>query len=99
MLIIAGGLGMAPLRPAVVGMLADRARYGRVSVLYGAATPTTSFTADELENWRQRLDVEVEVTVDRAARTGAAMSAWSRPVSPRRHRSGQDHRPGLRARR
>ena len=37
--IVAGGIGLAPLRPAIYHALADRERYGRVVLLYGARTP------------------------------------------------------------
>ena len=68
-LFIAGGLGLAPLRPAVRHVLANRERFGRVSVLYGARTPQDILYRDELVLWRRMLDVQVEVTVDRGART------------------------------
>ena len=36
---VAGGLGLAPLRPAIYAALGERERYGRVIVLYGGRTP------------------------------------------------------------
>ena len=39
-MIVAGGLGLAPLRPAIYQVLANRERYGRVVLLYGTRTPT-----------------------------------------------------------
>jgi NAD(P)H-flavin reductase len=68
-LIIAGGLGLAPLRPAIYRLLAARERYGRIVILYGARGPDGLLFLDEIESWRSRLDLEVEVTVDHA--TGA----------------------------
>jgi NAD(P)H-flavin reductase len=65
--IVAGGLGMAPLRPAIHGVLARRERYGRVVVLYGARSPADILYRRELEAWRRRLDVDIVVTVDHAA--------------------------------
>src|SRR5262249_15270425 len=47
-------------------VLAHRHQYGRVALLYGARGPTDIFYRRELENWRRRLDVDVEVTVDHA---------------------------------
>jgi len=64
MVIVAGGIGLAPLRPAVLRLLADRARFRRVVLLYGARTPGELLFRRELERWRSRLDMEVEVTVD-----------------------------------
>lgn len=66
-LVVAGGLGLAPLRPAIYHLLANRGRYGRVSVLYGARSPADILYRDLLERWRQRLDVDIAVTVDHAA--------------------------------
>jgi NAD(P)H-flavin reductase len=64
--ILAGGLGLAPLRPALHQLLAERERYGQILLLYGARSPTDILFRRELEAWRRRLDVEIEVTVDHA---------------------------------
>ena len=63
---VAGGLGLAPLRPAIRHVLARRARYGRVAVLMGCRSPQEILYRAELEQWRRRLDVDVQVTVDHA---------------------------------
>lgn len=65
-LIVAGGIGLAPLRPALYSVLADRAAFGRVSLLYGGRTPGDLLFRRELERWRGRLDLDVLVTVDSA---------------------------------
>ncbi len=65
-IIVAGGLGIAPLRPAIYEILANRKRYGRVVILFGSRNPTDMLYRHELEEWRRRLDVEIEVTVDHA---------------------------------
>ena len=64
--LMAGGIGLAPLRPVVYHLLAHRDRYGRVAVLYGARTPADLLYTRELERWRGRFDVQIEVTVDAA---------------------------------
>ena len=64
--IVAGGLGLAPLRPALYRLLAERARYGRIVLLYGTRSPQEILFRREIESWRRRLDIEIEVTVDRA---------------------------------
>jgi NAD(P)H-flavin reductase len=64
--IVAGGLGLAPLRPAIYAVLANRQRFGRVAVLYGARSPGDILYLDELEHWRGRPDIDVSVTVDHA---------------------------------
>jgi NAD(P)H-flavin reductase len=65
LVIVAGGIGLAPLRPVVLTALADRSRYGRIVLLAGARTPGDLLYADELDQWR-RDGVEVAVTVDQA---------------------------------
>jgi NAD(P)H-flavin reductase len=66
-LVIAGGIGLAPLRPAVLDLLANRDQIGSLSLLYGARTPEDLLFVDDLHTWRSRFDLEAEVTVDRAA--------------------------------
>ncbi|MBI4278931.1 MAG: FAD/NAD(P)-binding protein [Armatimonadetes bacterium] len=64
--IVAGGIGLAPLRPALYHLLAAREKYGRVVLLYGARTPQDLLYAREIERWRGRFDLDVQVTVDAA---------------------------------
>jgi NAD(P)H-flavin reductase len=72
--IIAGGIGLAPLRPAMYHMLANREKYGRIILLYGARTPEDMLYPSELQKWRGRFDLEVDVTVN------SAMRGWSGKV-------------------
>jgi NAD(P)H-flavin reductase len=65
-LVVAGGLGLAPLRSAVYHLLGNRERYGNICVLYGGRSPAELLYRAELERWRGRFDVQVDVTVDRA---------------------------------
>jgi NAD(P)H-flavin reductase len=65
-LLVAGGIGLAPLRPALYHLLSRRDRFGRVVLLYGARTEEDLLFRRELEQWRARFDLEVYVTVDRA---------------------------------
>jgi NAD(P)H-flavin reductase len=68
--IVAGGIGLAPLRPAVYAVLGRRAEYGDVALLYGSRTPTDLLYRAELGRLRGRFDLHVDVTVD------AAESGW-----------------------
>lgn len=65
--IVAGGLGLAPLRPAIYHLLAEREHYRRIVILYGARSPGDILFRGELESWRRKLDLDVDVTVDHAA--------------------------------
>jgi NAD(P)H-flavin reductase len=64
LVLLAGGVGLAPLRPVVYHTLRHRSDYGRVALVYGARTPGDLLYRDELDAWRAR-GVEVHVTVDR----------------------------------
>ena len=66
--VIAGGLGLAPLRPLILHVLGARADYGRVTILYGARSPAELLYRRELEAWRGRFDLRVEAIVDSAGR-------------------------------
>lgn len=63
-IIIAGGLGLAPLRPLVRAIVAERGAFGRVVLLVGARTPASLLFSRELAHWRARFDLEVRATVD-----------------------------------
>ncbi|MCS6768644.1 MAG: FAD/NAD(P)-binding protein [Candidatus Nitrosocaldus sp.] len=64
--VVAGGLGLAPLRPLMYHVLANRARYGRVFLLYGTKTQRDILYRSELARWRARFDIDVHVTLSRA---------------------------------
>jgi NAD(P)H-flavin reductase len=64
--IIAGGLGLAPLRPAIYRFFAERPRFGRLVLLVGMRQPDDILFRRELERWRRRLDIDLQVTVDHA---------------------------------
>lgn len=66
LVIMAGGIGLAPLRPAIYYVFRHREKFGRVNLLYGARTPEDILFLEQLEEWRGHLDWTVEVTVDNA---------------------------------
>ncbi len=65
-LVVAGGIGLAPLRPVVYQLLSHREKYGQVILLYGARNPSELLYEKELRKWRGQFDCEVEITVDSA---------------------------------
>jgi len=67
LVIVAGGVGLAPLRPVVLGALADRRSYRSVCVIAGARTPAEFLFHGELAAWSRRADIEVELTIDQPA--------------------------------
>jgi NAD(P)H-flavin reductase len=66
LLLVAGGIGIAPLRPVLYHILANRGLYGRVMLFYGERTPADLIYRDLLERWRGRFDMDIDVTVDSA---------------------------------
>jgi len=65
-LLAAGGIGVAPLRPVIYYILSNREKYGKVTLLYGERTPSDLIYRSQIEKWRGRLDLEIYVTVDSA---------------------------------
>jgi NAD(P)H-flavin reductase len=66
LLIVAGGIGLAPLRGALLAALGHRDRYRRIVVLVGARSPQELIFVRDLGEWHRR-GADVELTVDRAA--------------------------------
>jgi NAD(P)H-flavin reductase len=63
--LMAGGIGLAPLRPAIYELLARRGDYGRLVLLYGARTAEGLLYSQEYDAWKAG-GMEVLTTVDRA---------------------------------
>ena len=64
-IIVAGGIGLAPLRSMVRHIAAHRKEYGNVSIVIGARTPDDLLFQDEYDDWRSK-EMAVNCTVDRA---------------------------------
>ena len=67
-IVMAGGLGLAPLRPSIYRMLHNRKDYGNIALLYGTRQPRSIVFPKELADWREKAAIDVEVTVDTAGR-------------------------------
>jgi NAD(P)H-flavin reductase len=68
LLIIAGGIGLAPVRPLIYKALTHREQHLCLGLAYGARTPNEVLYRDELREWDDRPDISIEVTVDRGER-------------------------------
>jgi NAD(P)H-flavin reductase len=68
--VVTGGIGLAPLRPAIEQLAANRERYGEVALLYGARSPDEMLYAETLDQWREA-GIQVDATVD------SAPSSWT----------------------
>ncbi len=62
--LIAGGIGLPPLRPVVREVAKDRARYGRLIIIYGARTPKDLIYSYEYGDYEAIPNTELHLTVD-----------------------------------
>ncbi len=81
-LIVAGGLGLAPARSVIQYILDERARFGQFHLFYGAREPAELLFRDDLIRWRESKDVNFHMTVDRAdeqwrGRTGVVTTLFA----------------------
>lgn len=74
LVLVAGGLGLAPLRPAIYHVLRHRSEFRDVALVVGARTPKDLLYGSELARWKREGLIQVLVTVDRAA------PVWKGPV-------------------
>lgn len=63
--IVAGGLGMAPVRSLLLKILEERQDYKGLTLIYGCVDPQNILYRDEVESLRKRSDIDVKMTVDR----------------------------------
>lgn len=63
-IIVGGGCGLAPIRPAIFQILANRKDYGDFWMLYGARTPIDCNFKYDLQNWSSSSDMKLLETVD-----------------------------------
>ncbi|MBF8277894.1 MAG: Oxidoreductase FAD/NAD(P)-binding domain protein [Candidatus Brocadiaceae bacterium] len=66
-LIISGGIGLAPLRPVLYQLFSQRKKYGKITLLYGAKTSKDILYRRELEKWGTRFNIDVKVTIDKVS--------------------------------
>ncbi len=64
--VVCGGIGLAPLRLALNHLIANRDSYRAVSLLYGARSPDEMLFFNELQDWREA-GIDVKYTVDAAS--------------------------------
>ncbi|WP_339730719.1 FAD/NAD(P)-binding protein [uncultured Gimesia sp.] len=65
-ILVAGGIGLPPLRPVIYRLLAERQRYGRLHLLYGARSPEMRLYTEEYPLWTEG-GLDVRQTVDRSS--------------------------------
>jgi NAD(P)H-flavin reductase len=74
LVIVAGGVGLAPLRPVVLGALAQRDAYRSIVLIAGARSPHEFLFRDQLDEWAQTPGIDVTLTIDQYA------AGWNGPV-------------------
>ncbi len=85
LVVVAGGLGLAPLRSVVYQAIAQREKFARVFLLYSAHMPENLLYRRELEQWRARFDLEVDIVVGHADRTWRGDVGYVTKFIPRAH--------------
>jgi sulfhydrogenase subunit gamma (sulfur reductase) len=65
-LIVAGGLGIVPLRSLINYILDKRKDFGEVQILLGCKTPKDMLFGEEVKEWQKRADIKFSCTVDKA---------------------------------
>ncbi|MFB6291665.1 MAG: FAD/NAD(P)-binding protein [Candidatus Bipolaricaulia bacterium] len=65
-LVVGGGVGLAPLRSLLYMLLDKPGAYGKISLKYGARTPDHLIYKDQLEEWDSGSIIDLELTVDEA---------------------------------
>ena len=83
-IVVAGGIGLAPLRPAILALLARRERYGRLLLLYGGRSPDQLLYAAELEDWTRARARGARHRRQRRARVARPRRRRHAPGAPRR---------------
>ncbi|WP_204079489.1 FAD/NAD(P)-binding protein [Mycobacterium riyadhense] len=68
LVMVAGGVGLCPLRPAILGALAQRERYGKLMLIVGARSRSDFLFASQLQTWAQDPRIEVHLIVDAPTR-------------------------------
>lgn len=73
-LIVTGGIGLAPLRSAIDYMLDNRVDYGKITVFLGCREPTAILFRDDIERWKSAPNLEFLITIDKPC------VGWTGPV-------------------
>ncbi|MBT9544070.1 MAG: FAD/NAD(P)-binding protein [Candidatus Sericytochromatia bacterium] len=69
LVIVAGGLGLAPVRPVIYAALAMRSEIRSLTLLYGARQHAEILYADELLSWQTGAEIAVHITLDQATQS------------------------------
>lgn len=98
-IVMAGGLGLAPLRPSIYHMLHNRDDYGDLTILYGTRQPQSIVFPEELAGWRDGASVEdwnPPPTPGVFPNVSCPGSGTSPPAIPRRRsgRASRSQKPG-----
>ncbi|MCK4577760.1 MAG: FAD/NAD(P)-binding protein [Candidatus Marinimicrobia bacterium] len=73
-LLIAGGLGLAPLRAPIFNVIENRSNFNQVDILYGTKSPKNMLFNYQYEEWNRIADINLQVIVEHGA------DSWTGPV-------------------
>jgi NAD(P)H-flavin reductase len=80
--VVAGGVGLAPLRPVLLEVLGQRDRFRRVTLVVGARTPEDLLFRKQLDEWQEIAELDLHVTIDQPARSwSGAVGFVTEPLS------------------
>ena len=65
LLFIAGGIGLVPMRSLIKAVLNKRSCYGKINLVYGVKTPDEILFKDELLQWEQHGNINIQITIDK----------------------------------
>ena len=63
-LLVAGGLGIAPLKSLINYIHDERHAFGKVTIIYGSKNPREVMFRNQFEMWKHRRDFDLHLTVD-----------------------------------
>jgi len=69
LIIVAGGIGLIPLRSVIIYALYHREKYQKIQVFYGSRTPKELMYTENLKEWRADSGFECHLSVDRGDET------------------------------
>ncbi len=64
-LVVGGGVGLAPMRAGIYGLFQEVDDYKRISIKFGARTPEDFCFAEEFDDWAKKPKTDLTLTIDK----------------------------------
>ena len=72
LLLVAGGLGLEPLRPAIWEIVKNREQFQKVQIFYGACDENDLLFAKNYDEWKKKIDLHITLDKPKGAKTPVA---------------------------